>query len=75
MHTLVMREITIRTTLAHVCLDDLAPALDILATTSLGRELLDSVRPLDDVAGQLQRLADGELDGKVLIDPTLSPTP
>lgn len=74
-HTLVMREITVRTTLAHICLDDLAPALEILATTSLGGELLDSVRPLDDVAGQLQRLADGELDGKVLIDPSLPPTP
>lgn len=71
-HTLVMREITVRTTLAHVCVDDLAPALQILASSSLGAELLDSVRPLDDVADQLERLATGRLEGKVLIDPSLA---
>jgi (R,R)-butanediol dehydrogenase/meso-butanediol dehydrogenase/diacetyl reductase len=69
-HALVMREIAIRTTLAHVCGDDLAPALDILATTALADELLDSVRPLDDLAEQLERLATGRLEGKVLFDPT-----
>jgi len=70
-HALVMREITVRTTLAHVCGDDLAPALDILATTSLAEELLDSVHPLGDLAEQLERLATGRLEGKVLFDPTL----
>lgn len=73
-HTLVMRELTVRTTLAHVCPDDLGPALDILATSTLGSELLDSVRPLEDVPAQLERLATGELEGKVLIDPSLAPT-
>lgn len=72
-HTLVMREISIATTLAHVCDDDLGPALEILATTDLGRELLDSVRPLEDLADQLERLATGRLDGKVLIDPSARP--
>lgn len=70
-HSLVMREISVRTTLAHVCGDDLAPALEILATTSLGDELLDSVRPLEDLAEQLERLATGQLEGKVLFDPSL----
>lgn len=70
-HALVMREITVRTTLAHVCGEDLAPALDILATTSLADELLDSVHPLGDLADQLERLASGRLEGKVLFDPTL----
>jgi (R,R)-butanediol dehydrogenase/meso-butanediol dehydrogenase/diacetyl reductase len=70
-HSLVMREISVRTTLAHVCGEDLAPALDILATTNLGDELLDSVRPLDDIAEQLERLATGQLEGKVLFDPFL----
>jgi len=69
-HRLVMREITVQTTLAHVCGTDLAPALDILATTGLAAELLDSVRPLSDLAGQLERLATGALEGKVLFDPT-----
>lgn len=70
-HRLVMREIDITTTLAHVCGDDLAPALEILATTGLGEELLDSVHPLDDLPAELDRLARGEVDGKVVFDPTL----
>jgi (R,R)-butanediol dehydrogenase/meso-butanediol dehydrogenase/diacetyl reductase len=70
LHALVMREIAVRTTLAHVCGDDLAPALEILATTALADELLDSVRPLEDLPEQLERLATGRLDGKVLFDPT-----
>lgn len=70
-HDLVMREVTIRTTLAHVCGQDLAPALGILATTNLGEELLDSVHPLGDIAEQLELLATGKLEGKVLFDPSL----
>ncbi|WP_066517531.1 zinc-dependent alcohol dehydrogenase [Curtobacterium ammoniigenes] len=71
-HALVMREITVRTTLAHVCGTDLGPALEILQTTALAHELLDSVHPLDDIAEQLERLATGGLEGKVLFDPTLT---
>ncbi|MGM7774707.1 zinc-dependent alcohol dehydrogenase [Arthrobacter sp. KNU-44] len=74
-HALVMREITVQTTLAHVCGEDLAPALEILRTTNLAEELLDSVRPLEGVADQLERLATGKLDGKVLFDPSLAPEP
>ena len=70
-HSLVMRETSIRTTLAHVCGEDLAPALDLLAGTSLAAELLDGVHPLGAVAEQLDRLSSGRLDGKVLIDPSL----
>jgi (R,R)-butanediol dehydrogenase/meso-butanediol dehydrogenase/diacetyl reductase len=69
-HSLVMREISVQTTLAHVCGEDLGPALEILATTRLGEELLDSVHPLGDIAEQLERLATGKLEGKVLFDPT-----
>jgi (R,R)-butanediol dehydrogenase/meso-butanediol dehydrogenase/diacetyl reductase len=74
LHPLVFREISVQTTLAHVCGTDLAPALEILATTGLGEELLDSVRPLEDLPSQLDRLVAGELEGKVLFDPTLAPT-
>jgi (R,R)-butanediol dehydrogenase / meso-butanediol dehydrogenase / diacetyl reductase len=70
-NALVLREITIRTSCAHVFSQDLAAALRLLATTELGRELVDSVHPLDDIAEQLARLAAGELHGKVLFDPTL----
>jgi (R,R)-butanediol dehydrogenase/meso-butanediol dehydrogenase/diacetyl reductase len=74
-HALVIREITIRTSLAHVFAQDLAPALQLLATSDLGRELLDSVHPLDDIAEQLERLASGRLEGKVLFDPSLGSQP
>jgi (R,R)-butanediol dehydrogenase / meso-butanediol dehydrogenase / diacetyl reductase len=70
-HALVFREVSIRTTLAHVCGADLAPALQLLATTSLAAELLEGVHPLGALAGQLDRLAAGRLEGKVLFDPTL----
>lgn len=69
-HRLVMNEVTIATTVAHICGEDLAPALDILATTDLGDELVEAVYGLDEVPHQLQRLAAGEIRGKVLFDPT-----
>lgn len=71
LHPLVFQEVSVVTTLAHVCGEDLAPALEILCRTRLAEELLDSVRPLDDVPDQLERLATGNLDGKVLFDPTM----
>jgi len=42
---------------------------------ALGHELVDSVHPLDDIAEQLERLASGQLHGKVLFDPSLSRGP
>lgn len=71
-HSLVMREVSIQTTLAHVCGEDLAPALEILATTVLGAELLDSVNPLESLPALLGELATGKIEGKVLFDPALS---
>jgi (R,R)-butanediol dehydrogenase/meso-butanediol dehydrogenase/diacetyl reductase len=71
-HPVVMQEISVLTTLAHVCEADLAPALDVLSRTRVAHELLDSVHPLDDVAEQLDRLAGGEIEGKVLFDPALT---
>lgn len=69
--SLVMQEKTVQTTLAHVCGEDLAPALDILATTPLAEELLEGVYPLEALAEQLDRLAAGQVEGKILFDPTL----
>lgn len=71
-HQLVFREITIRTTLAHVCQEDMPEAVEILRTTNLAQELLDSVRPLSELPAQLDRLVSGGLEGKVLFDPFLS---
>jgi (R,R)-butanediol dehydrogenase/meso-butanediol dehydrogenase/diacetyl reductase len=52
--------------------EDLAPALQLLATSGLADELLDSVRPLGDLTEQLERLATGQIEGKVLFDPSLA---
>jgi len=67
---IVLREVTVRTTNAHVFADDLEPSLQLLATGGLADELLDSVHPLEDIAEQLERLATGRLEGKVLFDPS-----
>jgi (R,R)-butanediol dehydrogenase / meso-butanediol dehydrogenase / diacetyl reductase len=72
-HSLVMREISVLTTLAHVCGDDLAAALDILDSSTLADEVLEAVHPLEDLPTQLEILATGRLDGKVLFDPALVP--
>lgn len=72
LHHLVMSEITIETTLAHVCGEDLAPALEILRTSVLAEELLEGIYPLEELPNQLERLATGQIQGKVLFDPQLS---
>jgi len=72
LHHLVMSEITLETTLAHVCGEDIAPALEILRSTSLAEELLEGVYPLDQLADQLERLATGQIQGKVLFDPQMN---
>ncbi|GII64355.1 2,3-butanediol dehydrogenase [Sphaerisporangium krabiense] len=69
-HTLVLREITLDTTMAHVCGDDLPSALDLLARSEVAGELLEDVVALDGLTDVLDRLAAGRLDGKVLIDPS-----
>jgi (R,R)-butanediol dehydrogenase/meso-butanediol dehydrogenase/diacetyl reductase len=74
-HSLVMREITIVTALAHVCDEDLGTALTILGRTDLADELLEAVHPLEDLPEQLELLATGRLQGKVLFDPALVGTP
>lgn len=73
-HTLVMREISIVTTLAHVCGEDLGAALEILSGTDLASEVLESVHPLEDLPEQLELLATGKLEGKVLFDPQAAMT-
>lgn len=70
-HSLVIREITLKTTNAHVFARDMRPAMELLADSTLSFELLDSVRPLEDIVGQLERVAAGKLEGKVLFDPGL----
>lgn len=70
-HKIVMSEINIQTTLAHVCDQDLAPALEILAGTTLAEELIEGVYPLSEISNQLELLGTGKIQGKVLFDPSL----
>ncbi len=71
LHQIVMSEITVETTLAHVCAEDMGAALEILQTTQLGAELLEGVYSLKELPDQLEKLATGQLQGKVLFDPHL----
>lgn len=68
-HSVVFREITVDSTLAHVCDADLPAALQVLAEGRLGAELVDAAVPLDQIGRSLDRLAAGQVDGKILIDP------
>lgn len=65
---LVLREVTLRTTVAHVCADDLPRALDLLSRRPLAPLLVDRVVPLDRVVDDgLRPLAAGAVLGKVIV--------
>jgi (R,R)-butanediol dehydrogenase/meso-butanediol dehydrogenase/diacetyl reductase len=67
---MVLREVDVRTTVAHVCGDDLPAAIDMLTRRDLGSSMVDRVVRLDDVVEKgLRPLAAGEVTGKVLVDP------
>jgi len=66
----VLREVDIRTTVAHVCDTDLPAALEILADRPLSSVLVEQVVRLDRVvADGFEPLAAGRTRGKLLIDP------
>lgn len=66
----ILREVDIRTTVAHVCDHDLPAALEVLRARPLSHLLLDRVVPIDDVVTDgFERLAAGQATGKILVDP------
>jgi (R,R)-butanediol dehydrogenase / meso-butanediol dehydrogenase / diacetyl reductase len=66
----VLREVDVRTTVAHVCGTDLPKALDLLTRTPLASTIGVRVVPLGGVVDDgLAPLAAGALSGKVLVDP------
>jgi (R,R)-butanediol dehydrogenase/meso-butanediol dehydrogenase/diacetyl reductase len=71
LHKLVLSEINIITTLAHVCGEDLAASLEILESSTLAEELIEGVYPLSEISNQLELLSTGKIQGKVLFDPSL----
>jgi (R,R)-butanediol dehydrogenase / meso-butanediol dehydrogenase / diacetyl reductase len=66
----VLREVDIATTVAHVCANDLPRALDLLTRSSLAEVIGAHVVPLEDVVERgLEPLVDGSAGGKILVDP------
>lgn len=70
---IVLREVNVHTTVAHVCDQDMPAALALLARRPLAGLLLDRVVPLADVvAAGFEPLAAGTATGKILVDPRRS---
>jgi (R,R)-butanediol dehydrogenase / meso-butanediol dehydrogenase / diacetyl reductase len=65
---LVLREVDVRTTVAHVCPVDLPAALDLLTRVPLSSIVLDRVVALEDVGTAFERLASGAARGKIIVD-------
>jgi len=67
---MVLREINVGTTVAHVCDVDLPEALHVLATTELVSTALDRVIPLDRLVDDgLLAMSAGRAKGKIVVDP------
>jgi (R,R)-butanediol dehydrogenase / meso-butanediol dehydrogenase / diacetyl reductase len=65
-----LREVDLRTTVAHVGRTDLPAALELLAARDLAPHLIDRVIPIGDVVTDgLEAMLAGTVSGKVLIDP------
>lgn len=70
LHDMTYREITMSSTVAHVCDVDLPKALDILTTTDLATLTLDRVIPLEALVDEgIMALAEGRAKGKVIVNP------
>lgn len=66
----VLREINVHTTVAHVCDQDMPEALALLASRPLAAALLDRTVALEDVVAEgLEPLVAGTATGKILVDP------
>ncbi len=66
----VLREVDVRTTVAHVCDVDLPAALDLLTRRPLASVLVDRVVDLEDVVlGGFEPLSTGQAHGKILVAP------
>jgi len=67
---LVLREVDVVTSNAHVCAVDLPEALTLLAIRRLSADAVDRVVGFDAVVAEgLEPLAAGDVSGKVLVDP------
>jgi (R,R)-butanediol dehydrogenase/meso-butanediol dehydrogenase/diacetyl reductase len=66
----ILQEIDIHTTVAHVCDTDIPAALELLTDRPLSSLLVDRVVALSDVVdGGFEPLAAGAVSGKILVEP------
>ncbi|TDC98013.1 hypothetical protein E1292_35995 [Nonomuraea deserti] len=72
---LILREIDVMTTVAHVCDRNLPAALDLLARHDLAALLVERVVPLDRIVEDaLVPMTDGSARGKLLVDTQAGPS-
>ncbi len=70
LHDLVIREVDVITSNAHICDVDLPEALELLASTGIGPCVLDRVIALEDLVPEgVMAMADGTVRGKVVVRP------
>lgn len=65
----VLREVTLQTTVAHVCNDDMPAALDLLRSGTIAEMLTEKIVQLEDVASAFDYLSAGKATGKILVTP------
>ncbi|MDP1720572.1 MAG: alcohol dehydrogenase catalytic domain-containing protein [Candidatus Nanopelagicaceae bacterium] len=63
----VLREVTIQTTVAHVCKDDMHDALDLLRSGTVAELLTEKIVQLEDVIPAFEYLSAGKATGKILV--------
>ena len=69
--SLIVREIDVTTTLAHVLAEDLADSLEVLRTTDVFDIVVEKVIGLDDLVDEAIRpLAERRAKGKIIVDVT-----
>jgi threonine dehydrogenase-like Zn-dependent dehydrogenase len=69
--SLIVREIDVTTTLAHVLAEDLADSLEVLRTTDVFNIVLDKVIGLDELLDEgIRPLAQRRAKGKIIVDVT-----
>lgn len=65
----VLREVTLQTTVAHVCADDIPEALQLLKSGVVADLLTEKVVQLEDAPTAFEDLAAGKASGKILVTP------
>jgi len=66
----VLREVTLQTTVAHVCSDDIPDALEILRSGTVASLLTERVVSLEDAPAAFEDLSSGKATGKILVAPS-----